>query len=199
MYFWIVLIVVALLLIWLFYSGKDTEEFVGLRTEDLENLTKVSREGGGEEKLLSPVQKEEVCHAKEEEGESNTLDDDLLPYHSGKSKKSKGEEICCSVMEKIYGMPFYTVRPNFLKNPETGRNLEIDCYNPELKIGVEYNGKQHYVFPNFTGMSREEFYNQLRRDRFKRETCDLNGVYLITVPYTIKHGDIENYIRERLP
>jgi hypothetical protein len=191
MYFWIVLIVVALLLIWLFYSGKETEEFVGLQEEDLENLTK--REGERETPLPLPREKEKVCHAEDE-----PLPKDLLPYHSSKPQ-SKGEKICCSVMEKIYGVPFYTVRPNFLKNPETGRNLEIDCYNPELKIGVEYNGKQHYVFPNFTGMSREEFYNQLRRDRFKRESCDLNGVYLITVPYTVKPQDIENYIRERLP
>lgn len=187
MYLWIVLIVVALVLIWFFYSGKYAEEFVGLQKEDLEGFTRP---------------REEVCHAPQEEEEEVTpvpeVEEDLLPYNS-KNKKSKGEEICCSVMEKIYGLPFYTVRPNFLKNPETGRNLEIDCYNPELKIGVEYNGKQHYVYPNFTGMTKEEFYNQLRRDRFKRESCDLNGVYLITVPYTVKHQDIENYIRERLP
>lgn len=192
MYFWIVLILVALVLIWFFYSGKETEEFIGLRKEDLEEFNKRQ-----ESPLL--VKEEEVCHVeKEEEEDVPYIDHDLLPYNA-KSKKSKGEEICCSVMEKIYGMPFYTVRPNFLKNPETGRNLEIDCYNPELKIGVEYNGKQHYIFPNFTGMSKEEFYNQLRRDRFKRESCDANGIYLITVPYTVKHQDIENYIRERLP
>ncbi len=29
-------------------------------------------------------------------------------------------------------------------------NLEIDCYSPKLKLGVEYNGAQHYKFiPHF--------------------------------------------------
>jgi hypothetical protein len=32
------------------------------------------------------------------------------------------------------------VRPDFLKNPATGRNLEIDCFNNQLKIGLEYQG-----------------------------------------------------------
>ena len=114
-------------------------------------------------------------------------------------KCSKGERICREVIEEIYSKPFPNCRPGFLKNPETKRNLELDCYNDELKIAVEYNGIQHYKWPNFTNHSQEEFVKQIRRDKFKVETCDLNGVYLITVPYNVPHDKIKNYITYYLP
>jgi hypothetical protein len=113
-------------------------------------------------------------------------------------KKSKGEIICCQSLSEMFNKPFSSHRPNFLKNPETGRNLEIDCYNDELKMGVEYNGKHHYVWPNFTGQTKESFIKQLERDKLKKELCDQNGVYLITVPYTVKHKDIKRYIEQYL-
>lgn len=117
----------------------------------------------------------------------------------GTRLKSVGERICCETMEKIYGVPFVTVRPNWLANPETGHNLELDCYNDDLKIAVEYNGIQHYEWPNFTPMTYEEFIDQHRRDRYKKETCDRYGVYLITVPYTVSHNDIPSFIISHLP
>lgn len=126
---------------------------------------------------------------------------DIVEIEDTKTKRyrSKGEEICCKTMQEIYGLSFGNHRPDFLKNPETGHNLEIDCYNPHIKIGVEYNGIQHYVWPNYTKQSLEQFRNQLRRDKYKLEECDKNGYYLIRVPYTIKHRDIPNYIRDRIP
>lgn len=117
----------------------------------------------------------------------------------GKKYRSKGEEICCKTMKEIYGLEFSSFRPDFLKNPETGRNLEIDCYNPHVKIGVEYNGVQHYKWPNFTKQTQAEFINQLRRDQYKVKKCDENGYYLIRVPYTVKHKDIPKYIMDRIP
>lgn len=114
-------------------------------------------------------------------------------------KISAGEQECCRVMEKIYGKPFKSVWPTWLKNPETGRLLELDCYNEELSLAVEYNGEQHYNHPNFTNNTFEEFQKQLRRDDFKRRMCDLHGVYLIPVPYTVAICDIEKYIIGLLP
>ncbi len=114
-------------------------------------------------------------------------------------KCSKGEAECRRCLEEMFGLPFSRVRPAFLKNPETSRKLELDCYNESLKLAVEYNGIQHYMYPNFTGQSYEKFLAQLRRDTFKVEECDRRGVYLITVPYTVKIGDIYSYIRDRMP
>lgn len=107
---------------------------------------------------------------------------------------SKGERMCCQVMEKIYGVPFKKVKPSWLKNVETGKNLELDCYNDELKIAVEYNGEQHYKFPNYFHKEYDDFINQLRRDRLKSDLCAHNGIYLIIVPYNIPHNKIFDYI-----
>lgn len=113
---------------------------------------------------------------------------------------SKGERICCMTMEKIYGVEFKSHWPNWLVNPETGRKMELDCYNEELKIAVEYQGIQHYEFPNYIkNQTYQEFINQVRRDELKVRLCDENGVYLIVVPYKISHEDIPAYITSRLP
>jgi hypothetical protein len=117
------------------------------------------------------------------------------------AKMSKGEALCKQVIEEIYGAPFYCVRPDFLKNPETGRNLELDLYNDFYKVGVEYEGIQHSVYPNIFHKTREEFLNQVRRDEYKRKTCDEHGIYLITVPHNVKleYSEIKKYIEYYLP
>jgi len=112
---------------------------------------------------------------------------------------SRGERMCCQTMEKIYGVPFKTVRPEWLVNPETGEKLELDCYNEELKIAVEYNGEQHYNWPNFTNQTHTQFINQVRRDELKMELCDRNGIYLIVVPYTVSLDKIPEFITSYLP
>jgi hypothetical protein len=112
---------------------------------------------------------------------------------------SRGERICKETMERIYGVLFENIRPKWLVNPETKRCLELDCYNPELKIAVEYNGEQHYKWPNFTNQSYDQFINQVRRDALKVEMCDRYGVYLITVPYNVPFTKIPEFITSYLP
>lgn len=112
-------------------------------------------------------------------------------YHRG----SKKEELCRMILKELTGKDFNSIRPEFLRNPETKRNLELDCYNEELGIALEYNGKQHYIWPNFTGQSREEFIKQIRRDIFKVDMCDRNNIYLITVPYNVRDNQLRSYIR----
>ena len=117
------------------------------------------------------------------------------------NKLSKGEKLCKDIIEKIYQLPFYCVRPKFLKNPETNRNLELDLYNDQLKLAIEYNGIAHYKYPNPFHRTKEEFINQIRRDKFKVDMCDVNDVYLISVPYTVplNYDAIKSFITQRLP
>ena len=124
---------------------------------------------------------------------------DSPPKPNGGSKGSKGETACKEFLESFYGEPFPKVRPPFLANPETGRNLELDGYNERLRIAFEYNGIQHYEFPNGTKMTKEEFEAQKRRDIFKINKCMELGIYLIVIPYTIKLQDIPDYLLRRLP
>jgi hypothetical protein len=111
-------------------------------------------------------------------------------------KESKGEAECRRVLQKIFGRPFLSQRPDFLRNPVTGGefNLELDCYNSELKLAVEYNGIQHYKYVPYFHKNHEHFMNQKYRDDMKRRMCKDNGIILIEVPYTVKIPDIEQYI-----
>lgn len=102
-------------------------------------------------------------------------------------------------MEQIYKKPFVSIRPDWLKNPKTGRNLEIDGYNAELQIGFEFNGAQHYLYPNDFHKSQEVFIDGIERDRYKVDRCDEVGVYLITIPYTVPIELIPKFIEFYLP
>lgn len=111
--------------------------------------------------------------------------------------ESKGELECRAVAERLTGKPFPKARPTFLKNTITsGHNLELDCYNAELGIAIEYNGQQHYHYTPYFHRSRDAFDNIRYRDDLKQRLCEQVGIKLIIVPYTIK--DIESYLEQRL-
>lgn len=109
---------------------------------------------------------------------------------------SKGEQRCKIYLEDLFKRPFNKIRPNLLKNSVTGHNLEIDLYNDELKLGVEYNGLQHYKFCPGIHKNFEHFQTQRYRDEMKKMMCKDAGITLIEVPYTEK--DIEKYLFKEL-
>lgn len=117
-----------------------------------------------------------------------------------KPKESKGEIECRRVLEDIFDRDFDKARPDFLNNPVTGGNfnLELDCYNPELKLAVEYQGQQHYKFTPHFHKNKEAFLNQKYRDELKRRMCRDNLITLIEVPYTVKPENIRSYLIQEL-
>jgi len=116
-----------------------------------------------------------------------------------KQKISKGEDECKKFMEYYFGKPFSNTRPDFLKNPITNSNLELDVYNDELRIAVEYNGSQHYHFNSMMhGNSKDKFQNQQYRDYIKKNLCKEKGIDLIIVPYTVPKEKIGDFLYEEL-
>jgi hypothetical protein len=111
---------------------------------------------------------------------------------------SRGELECRRVLEKIFKAPCAKARPAFLYNQVTGERLEIDCYNEDLKLGCEYDGRQHTQYVKQFHKNYEAFRNQQYRDVMKYRACEDRGVYMIRVPYTVKHENIEKFIVERL-
>lgn len=86
-----------------------------------------------------------------------------------------------------------------LTNPITNSPLELDIYNKELNLAIEYNGSQHYVFNKMMhNNSKDRFQNQQYRDYIKKNLCKENGIDLIIVPYTIKHDQIANFLLREL-
>ena len=112
-------------------------------------------------------------------------------------RTSKGELECKRVLEEFLETEIKKVRPDFLKSKYSGKNLEIDCYCEKYKIGVEYNGQQHYenVYPGQTSL---DFQKGVRNDALKKKLCKDAGVFLIEVPYFIPHNEIENFIVKEL-
>lgn len=124
------------------------------------------------------------------------------PGSQAKKKwQSSGELECRRVLESIFpGYRFPSSRPDFLSNPVTGGrfNLELDCYNEELRLAVEYNGAQHYAYVPHFHSSRAVFQNQMYRDELKRRMCRDHDVTLIEVPFTVETGRIRAFLTARL-
>jgi hypothetical protein len=112
--------------------------------------------------------------------------------------KKKHERECQRILQDIFQRPFISVRPDFLKSPSTGRNLELDLYNQGLNLALEYNGVQHRKYSPFFHRKYEDFLSQQDRDQFKRQRCKDLKIDLIEVPDTVKYEDLEDYIRQEL-
>lgn len=92
------------------------------------------------------------------------------------------ERKCQLIMEELLGKPF-------VKNRDVLEGYELDGYNAELGIAFEYHGLQHYEYVEIFHRSIENFHKQKERDRFKRKLCEIKGIYLISVPYTVSRDD----------
>ena len=169
---WFIICLVLFAIFWWFWGGKQTYEFVGvkpLQTPELKFLEDDSTNFNSHNNSY-PYQRQEFISSKNQN----------IP------KTSKGEDILAEVFEDIIQKKIErNIRPSFLRNPESGKSLELDCYVPEYKLAIEYNGIQHYKFPSAYHKTEKEFYDQLYRDRLKKKLCDEAGVYLIPVPYWV--------------
>lgn len=110
------------------------------------------------------------------------------PYCS----KGISEYIAISAIEHLMGYPFPKIRPDWLRGDSS--KLELDGYNSELEIAIEYNGKQHYEYCDHFHRNPAKFQRRLRYDKIKRNVCKKRGIYLIVVPYTVEHNDICSFI-----
>jgi hypothetical protein len=86
-----------------------------------------------------------------------------------------------------------------LRNPKTGRLLEYDGYNEELRLAFEYQGEQHYNSINYWGGEKHLMYVKFR-DEIKRQLSKIVGVKLIEVSFfEIKDlSTLENRIKKEL-
>lgn len=79
------------------------------------------------------------------------------------------------------------------------KNLKFrwDGYNKEHKIAFEYNGYQHYEYPNLFHKTENDFIMQIERDSLKAEYAIKNKIKLIIIPYT-KSKNLKEYIYKLL-
>lgn len=109
----------------------------------------------------------------------------------------KAENRCREIVENIFNKPFPSERPDFLRNPETGKNLECDMMNHDLKLCIERNGEQHYKHVSHFH-TPEEFNKQLERDKTKAQLLEKNGYTLMVIPYTVHYDTLDTFIPQMI-
>jgi protein-arginine kinase activator protein McsA len=85
-----------------------------------------------------------------------------------------------SFISRFGKFEFPNTRPDWLRNPETGCKLELDCYNEELGLAFELQGGQHYKPIKGWG-GEKAFARIIRRDVHKRTECMKHGVELFRI------------------
>lgn len=222
LFLFVFLFLILIFVLWLFFGGGDYES-TGLNfllaPHQSQSIDKTHESFYIEETIYSKDKSKEFSEKSKEISQKPPIKYRLpelnIDYYNSKtlnnydyikkmeskktSSESRGECICRKILETFYEQPFPTCRPDFLINPETGSNLELDCFNAELNLALEYNGIQHYVYPNKFHRTLDEFNEQRRRDYMKKEVCESAGIYLINVPYNIPYHKLPKYIEYYLP
>lgn len=106
-----------------------------------------------------------------------------------------GESVSLQSCVHLFNKPFKKIRPDWLHVAGlTKGNLELDIYNEELHLAVEYNGPQHYKFVPRFHKTQEAFEQRLEHDKLKAKICKERGIFLIVIKYDIEIKDICQYI-----
>lgn len=98
-------------------------------------------------------------------------------------KKSKGELLIKTVLEKNK-IKFYNEKIfDTCINPKTGRKLRFDFYLPDYNLLIEFDGRQHFD-ENVILHSSESLENIQYRDNIKNIWAQFNNIKLLRIPYT---------------
>ena len=70
------------------------------------------------------------------------------------------------------------------RNKSLKSALFLDFFVPDVRLGVEVHGRQHYEYCQFFHKSKAGFRESIKRDNLKDEWCELNDISLIVFKYS---------------
>jgi hypothetical protein len=116
-------------------------------------------------------------------------------------KGYSNEKRCRQIFESIFNEKFPKTKPFWLINPKTGRKLELDGYCEKLNLAFEYQGIQHYEKKNHFHKNEQDFKNQIKRDKIKKQLTENRGIVTIYIHQLGKkflYEDLEPFILSEL-
>lgn len=72
-------------------------------------------------------------------------------------------------------------------NPKNKSVLYLDFFIPNLKIGIEVHGQQHFEFVPYYHKDMRGFLDSQKRDELKTNWCEKNNIKLIVLKYDEQH------------
>jgi len=87
--------------------------------------------------------------------------------------------------QKVYDILKELFPNNYIRRHDrrTLNGLELDFNLPELRLGIEYDGEQHFDRKVCEEVFKSDFDAQLRRDREKNKRCRKKNIHLIRIKY----------------
>lgn len=112
-----------------------------------------------------------IYPTKESKKERSIIYSKLIKENKIKSKW-KNEQLLFRIVSEIFPDAIYQYHDKWL-------NMQsLDIYIPSLKLGIEYQGEQHFKEIDFFG-GKDGLEKNIERDRRKKDICKNNGVTII--------------------
>lgn len=115
-----------------------------------------------------------------------------------------GERLTRIAFETIFKKKFKKERPDWLKSRD-GYNLELDGYNPKLKLAFEHQGQQNFghlkFFFNKKYKNSKAHKKYLLNAKIKSTICNKENISLIKIPEVptlTKIEDLKHFIARKL-
>lgn len=108
---------------------------------------------------------------------------DIQSHHTGcpHCNQSKGERLIFNTLAYHFNL---SETKDFYYGYILPNRLHLDFYLPHYRLGIEYDGIQHFKSINYFG-GIDSYLDIIKRDKNKDTYCKDNHITLIRIPYTV--------------
>jgi len=117
----------------------------------------------------------------------NLVNKNVTKYLINWDKKSRSKP---QWEAKQFLKPFWERHMVYEEFPVYGSLLKIDIFNATLKVAIEINGPQHYLFHHFHGNSPAAYLKAIKNDVKKETWFETNSIKFLEIKdYEVKDFD----------